>query len=107
MAVVKKAQSSSRVAAKKATRTVSVTSARQPSQLEEMGDTAFGTLDASKDGLVVSYDGTTDKFILVTPDSILNTSAEDGDVSDEFVTQLESELNLGDIQVESLDGGGF
>lgn len=107
MAVVKKAQSISRVAAKKETRTVSVTSAREPSQLEEMGDTAFGTLDASKDGLIVSYDGTQDKFILVTPDSILDTSAEDDDVSDEFVTQLEAELNLGNIQVESVDGGGF
>ena len=85
----------------------SVLSTRQPSRLEEMGDTSFGTLDASKDGSVVTFDTTTNRFVLTTPDQVLATSTEDGDISDTFVSQLETELDLGDIVVDKIDGGGF
>lgn len=107
MAVVRKAQSSANILLKKEPTKPSVQSARQPSQIQEMGDTAFGTLDASKDGLLVSYDSTTDKFVLVTPDQVLSTSSEDNDLPDDFITQLESELDLGTIQIQNLDGGTF
>tara|TARA_R100000406_G_scaffold65278_1_gene45972 strand:- start:614 stop:937 length:324 start_codon:yes stop_codon:yes gene_type:complete len=85
----------------------SVLSTRQPSRLEEMGDADFGTLDASKDGLVVVYDNAASNFILVTPDAILREAAQDQDISDEFVTQLETELDLADIVVDKIDGGAF
>ena len=107
MAVVRKAQSSANILLKKEPTKPPVQSVRQPSQIEEMGDTAFGTLDASKDGLLVSYDSTTDKFVLVTPDQVLSISSEDNDLPDDFVTQLESELDLGTIQIDNLDGGTF
>jgi len=107
MAVVKKAQSISNVVAKKAVITRAVQSARQPSIIQEMGDTAFGTLDSTKDGLLVSYDSTTDKFVLVTADQVLSTSAEDDDLPDDFITQLEQELDLGAVQIDKLDGGTF
>ena len=107
MAVVKKAQSISNVVAKKAAITQAVQSARQPSIIQEMGDTAFGTLDSTKDGLLVSYDSTTDKFVLVTADQVLSTSSEDSDLPDDFITQLEQELDLGTIQIDNLDGGTF
>jgi hypothetical protein len=107
MTVIKKAQSVPNVIQKKQPAKSPVQSVRQPSAIQDMGDTAFGDLDASKDGLLVSYDSTTDKFILVTPDQILATSAEDGDIPDEFVSQLEQELNLGQIQIDNLDGGVF
>ena len=105
MAVVKKAQSISRVIQKKPPEKPPVKSVRQPSAVQEMGDTAFGELDISKDGQVVSYDGVTNKFILVEPDRVLSRSSEDSDIPDAFVTQLEQELDLGTIQVETLDGG--
>lgn len=107
MAVVKKIQSVSKVIQKKQPEKPPVRSVRQPSQIEDMGDTAFGTLDESKDGLLVSYDSTTDKFILITPDQILSTSSEDGDLSDAFISELETELDLGTIQIDNLDGGSF
>ena len=107
MAVVKKVQFISNVVAKKAVTTKKVQSARQPSIIQEMGDTAFGTLDATKDGLLVSYDSTTDKFVLVTADQVLSTSSEDDDLPDDFITQLEQELDLGTIQIDNLDGGTF
>ena len=85
----------------------SVLSTRQPSRLEEMGDANFGVLDATKDGSIVTFDLTTSSFVLTTPDQVLATSAEDSDISDTFVTQLETELDLGDIVVDRIDGGGF
>ena len=69
-----------------------------------MGDTSFGTLDASKDGLLVSFDNTTNKFILVSSDDILSTSVDDIDLPDNFVDRLEEEL---EIEVEELNGGEF
>ena len=72
-----------------------------------MGDTDFGTLDQSKDGMVVSYDAATDKFILITADDVLSESARDDDIPDDFVEQVEDEIDLGEVQIGSLDGGGF
>ena len=64
-------------------------------------------MDASKDNLIVSYDSGTDKFVLVSADDVLSTSAEDSNINDEFVTQLEQELNLATIALDNLDGGSF
>lgn len=110
--VVKKAQSPSRVVLKPTTTSASggskkVASQRPITTLEQMNDANFGTLNASKDNLIVSYDSTTDKFILVSADQILSTSAEDLDLPDNFITQVENELDLGNIQLDNLDGGGF
>ena len=107
MAVVKKAQSISNVARKPQARTVKTQSVRQPSIISEMGDVNFGDLGAAADGQIVSYDATTNKFVLITADELLRVSAEDNDIPDELVTALEGELDLGTIQVESLDGGTF
>ena len=41
------------------------------------------------------------------PDVVLSQSIEDDDLPDEFITQLESELNLGNTNRRTVDGGGF
>lgn len=107
MAVIKKPQSISNIAKKKEPPKPSVQSVREPSIISEMGDTAFGELDATKDGLIVSYDSANNKFILTTADQLLSTSADDNDLPDDFVTTLEGELNLDQIQLDNLDGGEF
>ena len=106
MAVVRRAQSGASIK-KKAEVTQSVRSTRQPSRLEEMSDTAFGTLDESKDGLIVSFDRETKNFVLVTADTLLDRSTEDDNLSDTFITQLEQEINLADVSVDNIDGGTF
>ena len=106
MAVVRRAQSGASIR-KKAEVTQSVRSTRQPSRLEEMSDTAFGTLDESKDGLIVSFDKETKNFVLVTADTLLDRSTEDNNLSDTFITQLEQEINLADVSVDTIDGGTF
>ena len=107
MAVVKKAQSIANVARKAPAKTIKTEAVRQPSIISEMGDTAFGELDATKDGLIVSYDSANNKFILTTADQLLSTSADDNALPDDFVSALEGELNLGQIQLDNLDGGSF
>ena len=107
MAVVKKAQSISNVAKKPKAAAVKTQSARQPSIITEMGDVDFGDLGAGADGKIVSYDAATNKFVLITADELLSVSVEDNDVPDALVTALEGELDLGQIQIETLDGGTF
>ena len=106
MATVRKATQTSSITKKRTVR-ASVASTRQKTLVQELVDTDFGELDASKDGLIVAYDAETDKFILKTPDQLLSKSADDSILPDDFVSTLEGELNLGQIQVENLDGGSF
>lgn len=106
MPVVRKASNRSTITASDGNSTTTrVTSTRQPSQLEELGDTDFGTLDSSKDGMIVSYDADTDKFILITADNVLEDSAADQDLPDVFIDQVEAEVDLGTIALDDLDGG--
>lgn len=107
MAVLRKAKSVSSVIKKTPVRSLSISSTRSPSQLEEMGDTDFGVLDSTKDGLVVSYDSVTDKFILITADQLLSNAIEDSDLDNTFIDVVESELDLGVVASVSLDGGSF
>ena len=107
MPVVKKVTTANIVAQKKKVSEVSVRSLRSPSTIAEMGDQNFGTLDASKDGLIVTYDSTSNKFVLISPDEALDTSASDSDISDSFVDQKEEELDFGQIQAGDVDGGAF
>lgn len=72
-----------------------------------MGDTAFGELNATKDNLLVSYDSKSNKFILMTADELLSVAAEDNDLPDAFVKQVEQELDLGETVIASFDGGTF
>jgi hypothetical protein len=104
MPIARKAQSINNVAKKKDPAKVSVQSVREPSLINEMSDTSFGTLDASKDGLLMSYDSATDKFVLVTADELLLSSVDDDDLPDDFIARLEEELI---IPVTELDAGGF
>ena len=107
MAVVRKTSNRSIVRKSSTTDTATVRTTRSPHSIEELGDTNFGTLDESKDGMVVSYDAATDKFILITADGVLSESAADGDIPDDFIDQVEAEVDLGTIALDDLDGGSF
>jgi hypothetical protein len=107
MTVVRKTQSISNITRKKEVKTSTVESIRQPSSIQDMGDTAFGQLDATKDNLLVSYDSGSDKFVLITADKLLSLSAEDNDLPDAFVKQVEQEVDLGETTIASFDGGTF
>lgn len=107
MTVVKKEAPSSSIIKKVAKKALSVSSTRNPSQMEEMGDVDFGDLDANKDGYIVSYDSVTDKFVLITADQLLAIAAEDTNIDETFIDAIESELDLGSVAVSTIDGGVF
>jgi len=86
--------------------TRNVRSTRQPSLIREMGDADFGTLNASKNGYVITYDSATNDFMLMSPDDVLVTSTLTP-APDEFIDQLEQQLDLGTIATGDIDGGGF
>ena len=106
MAVVRRVSSTNSIVRAKEPDKPSIRSTRQPSTLGEMGDTNFGTLDSSKDGLFVSYNNSSKLFELVSADRLLEIAVEDNDIADSFIEQLESELDLGQL-AEDIDGGGF
>jgi len=106
MSVVRKASQRATIKKKQETKK-EVQSLRQANLLAELGDANFGTLNSSKDGLIVSYDYDTDEFVLISADQLLSVSAEDNDIPNDFVDVLEGELDLGAVQIESVDGGAF
>ena len=105
MPVTRKASTANTVISKRSTTTIKkVDTTRTINAFEELNDV---NVPSPQDGHVLVYDSSSDKFILVDPDVVLSQSIEDDDLPDDFITQLESELNLGAIQIESVDGGGF
>lgn len=84
-----------------------VTSTRQPSTIQEMGDTTFGALTSADDGQFVSYNATKKKFELVSADTVIRRSVVDNDLPDTFISQVETEIDLGEITTGNLDGGSF
>ena len=84
-----------------------VISQRPITTLEGLADVRTDELDSAHDGFVMVYDANLDKFILVDPDVVLSQSVEDGDLPDDFIDQLEQEIDLGNVQLDNVDGGGF
>jgi hypothetical protein len=80
---------------------------RTATRFEQLTDSTFGNLaERTQDG-ILAYDSATDKFVLVSEDSLLSAAASDGDLPDDFIREIEDEVNLGDITIQSLDGGTF
>tara|TARA_E500000331_G_scaffold195579_1_gene187811 strand:+ start:6583 stop:6876 length:294 start_codon:yes stop_codon:yes gene_type:complete len=92
---------------KKSSSAKRVQSVRQVSNFEELNDVNIESVGNAQDGHVLVYDSSIDKFVLVDPDVVLSTSVQDSDLPDDFISQLEGELDLGEIQIDVLDGGGF
>ena len=56
---------------------------------------------------VLQYNASEDKFKLVSADDILDTAAEDGDISDVFIDKVEEQISVENLQLIDLDGGSF
>ena len=84
-----------------------VASQRPVTTIEGLGDVDIDSPGAAQDGFVMVYDSPSDKFVLVDPDVVLSQSVEDSDLPDDFISQLESEIDLGNVQLDNVDGGGF
>jgi len=64
-------------------------------------------VSALGDRTVLQYDATEDRFKLVSVDDVLTTAAEDGNISDTFVEQVEEQISVENLQLIDVDGGSF
>jgi len=97
--VVPRSTSSNQVTSKETSVTIETTQ-----NLRELGDVSFGILDESKDGFIVTYNETTDKIELMSPDDLLIEAVSDNDLPDDFVAQVVEEASS---LTGSIDGGNF
>ena len=76
--------------------------------LRDMGDTNFGTLGNSKNKHLVAYDASQAAFVVRSMDDGFSSDAVlDGDLPDDFVEQIEAEIDIGNMELDRVDGGSF
>lgn len=77
-------------------------------RLRDLLNVNFGTLDNSKNKQVVSYNSSSNLYGLVNSDTVFSSNQVlDGNLPDNFVTQIENEVDLGDMDLTGVDGGLF
>ena len=69
-----------------------------------MGDTSISSLGPAQDGFLLSYDASTDKFVLVDADTVVTRSIEDENLPQDFIDVVESQLDLGEVAIGDVDG---
>ena len=78
------------------------------SQIRNLSNANFGTLDSTKHKNMVVFDATTSKYVIRDMDAVLSSDQVlDGDLPDDFVDQIEEELEVNDMTISSVDGGSF
>lgn len=76
--------------------------------LRDMGDANFGTLGNSKNKHLVAYDASQAAFVVKSMDDVFSSDAVlDGDLPDDFVDQIEAEIDVNNMELSAIDGGGF
>ena len=76
--------------------------------LRDLGDANFGTLGNSKNKHLVAYDASQNKFVMRSMDDVFSSAAVlDGDLPDDFGTQIEAEIDTANMDLTAVDGGGF
>ena len=63
-------------------------------------------VNSASNKVVLQYDAVDDEFKLVDVDDVLSTAAEDGDISDTFVEQVDREIDPNKL-IANVDGGNF
>ena len=77
-----------------------------PRRLRDLSNTNFGTLNRFKDKHLVRYEG--NAFTLSSKDNVLSSiQVLDNDLPDDFVTQIESEIDIDNLSFRGVDGGSF
>jgi len=76
-------------------------------RIRDLDNANFGTLNASKNGYVVSYDSASNTFILISTDNVLEESVADNDLPNDFIDVMETEIDLDNVKFNGVDGGSF
>ena len=77
-------------------------------KLTDLSNVDFGTLNSSKNGELMRYDATTATYKLSSM-KIIKQSGQvlDGDLPDDFIAQIEDEIDAANLDFDGVDGGGF
>jgi hypothetical protein len=78
-----------------------------PTRLRDSSDADFPSLKDTKNNHVIRYNSSNDSFDMVSIDSILSVASEDGDLPDNFIDLLETEVDPNNMTFLSIDGGTF
>ena len=74
-------------------------------RFRDLGDIDLPNLNSSTDKHVIKYNNTSQKLEIVSADSVI--SAASTSIPDDFVTQLESEIDAANLDFRGLDAGTF
>jgi len=76
-----------------------------PTRLRDLTDTDLQNLNSTKNKYVMRYSASADKFDIIPADTIV--SAASTNIPDDFVAQVEEEVDVNNITFSGLDGGTF
>ena len=78
------------------------------SNIRDMSNADFGTLDSTKHKHMIVYDATSDTFVIRDMDTVLSSDQVlDGDLPDDFIDQIEEEIDVNAMTLDKIDGGSF
>ena len=79
-----------------------------PKKLRDVPNVNFGVLNETKNKFLVRYNASAGEYILSSMDTILSSSQVlDGDLPDDFVDQIEEEIDATNLDFDGVDGGAF
>tara|TARA_B100000282_G_C31565429_1_gene414118 strand:- start:304 stop:552 length:249 start_codon:yes stop_codon:yes gene_type:complete len=79
-----------------------------PRRLRDVSNIDFGVLNTAKNKHLVRFDSTAERYKLSSKDDILtSTQVLDGDLPDDFTTQIESEIDAANLEFRGIDAGTF
>jgi hypothetical protein len=76
-----------------------------PTRLRDLTDTDLQNLNTTKNKYVMKYNASTDKFDIVSSDSIVSSSKTS--IPENFITQVEEEIDPNNIKFSGVDAGTF
>lgn len=77
-----------------------------PTRLRDATDANFDPLNSNKNKYVMQYNSTSNQFEVVSVDTIISI-ATSTPTPENFVTQLEQEIDVNNLTFTGLDGGTF
>ena len=79
-----------------------------PAQFRSFENVNTPILNNTRNKFLMRYNASTNNFDLVSADSLIDTSTDDSNVPDPFVTQLETQIDTTNIDRQiDIDGGTF
>ena len=78
-----------------------------PVRLRDTTDADVMPLGSTKNRYLLKYNATTDEFDMISADDILSVSVSDDDLPDDFIDQIEVEVDPNKMFFYDLNAGTF